>query len=319
MGNSFISIGESVHASIPKTGKIMAQLHDLGENAFTADSEPLSYIKELIESQAAEGAAYIAVNVDAFGEDDPKTTVDLMVEYIKLIRKYSNGVPACIDSSDTNALIAGPKEWYNTDKKVAQPLLNSIKTNTADLLMSLKKDYDFAFVAMLVEEDALGDSGSNDPVGGLYRLAQSLFDPAIDKYGFKAEEIFFDTTVFPLAIDMPMDPGVSGFTYRTFETIKRIKSDPKMKNSHCSLGVTNSVRDLPGRKLGVARAYVEVAIRYGLDAGIVNVSHQFGGEKKADPELVKLVEAFAALDGSAERTNDAMTLMGKFCAECRPS
>ena len=319
MSSSFISIGESVHASIPRTGKVMAELHSLGENAFTSESEPLDYIKGLIESQADEGAAYIAVNVDAFGEDDPQMTVKLMVEYVKLVRKWSKGVPVCIDSSNTDALIAGLKQWYNTDEKVAKPLLNSIKTNTMDILMPLKKDYDFSFVAMLVDDNQLGDSASTDPVGDLYRLAKSLFDPAVDKYGFKAEEVFFDTTAFPLAIDMPMNPGVSGFTYRTFQTIKRIKSDPRMKNAHCSLGVTNSVRDMPGRKIGVARAYVEVAMRYGLDAGIVNVSHHFSGDKKADANLVKLVEAYAALDGSAERTNDAMMLMGKFCAENRSS
>ena len=317
MSKSFISIGESVHASIPKTGKVMAELHKLGENAFTTESEPLNYIKGLIESQADEGATYIAVNIDAFGEDDPEMTVKLMVEYVKLVRKYSKGVPVCIDSSNPDALIAGLKEWYGTDEKIAKPLLNSIKINTMDILMPLKKDYDFSFVAMLVDDDQLGDSASSDPVGDLYRLAKSLFDPAVDKYGFKAEEVFFDTTAFPLAIDMPMNPGVSGFTYRTFETIKRIKSDPRMKDSHCSLGVTNSVRDLPGRKIGVARAYVEVAMRYGLDAGIVNVSHHFGGDKKADANLVKLVETYAALDGSAERTNDAMILMGQFCADNR--
>lgn len=317
MGTSFISIGESVHASIPRTGKVMAELHSLGEGAFTEESEPLNYIKGLIESQAAEGAAYIAVNVDAFGEDDPQKTVDLMVEYVKLVRKWSNGVPVCIDSSNPDALIAGLKEWYGGEKEVAKPLINSIKINTMDILMPLKKDYDFSFVAMLVDDEQLGDSASEDPVGDLYRLAKSIFDPAVDEYGFKAEEVFFDTTAFPLAIDMPMNPGVSGFTYRTFETIKRIKSDPRMKNSHCSLGVTNSVRDLPGRKIGVARAYVEVAMRYGLDAGIVNVSHQFGSDKAADADLIKLVEAYAALDGSAERTNDAMMLMGQFCVENR--
>ena len=212
MGTSFISIGESVHASIPRTGKVMAELHSLGEGAFTEESEPLNYIKGLIESQAAEGAAYIAVNVDAFGEDDPQKTVDLMVEYVKLVRKWSNGVPVCIDSSNPDALIAGLKEWYGGEKEVAKPLINSIKINTMDILMPLKKDYDFSFVAMLVDDEQLGDSASEDPVGDLYRLAKSIFDPAVDEYGFKAEEVFFDTTAFPLAIDMPMNPGVSGFT-----------------------------------------------------------------------------------------------------------
>ena len=314
MSTGIIAIAESIHASIPKTRIMMDKL--LGEDAFSLQSEALNYIKALVESQADEGASYIAVNVDAFGESNPTLAAKLMTEYVKLVRKYSNGVPVCIDSSDDNVLIAGLKEWHNTEEKVSQPLVNSIKANTMNNMMPLKADYDYAFVGMLVSEDLKGDSGSSDPVGDLYSLAQTIFNAAVDKYGFKPTEIFFDTTVFPLAIDMPMQPGASGFTYRTFETIKKIKSDPKMKDVHFSLGVTNSVRDLPGRKVGVARAYVEVAMRYGLDAGIVNTSHHFG-EKPADGELVKLVEAFAALDGSAEALNNAMMLMGDFCAKSR--
>ena len=38
---------------------------------YTQPSEALHYIQALIESQADDGADYIAVNVDAFGEDDP--------------------------------------------------------------------------------------------------------------------------------------------------------------------------------------------------------------------------------------------------------
>jgi hypothetical protein len=89
-----------------------------------------------------------------------------------------------------------------------------------------------------------------------------------------------------------------------------------MKDCHCSLGISNSCRDLPGRRLGIARAYVAKAMEYGLDAGIVNVSHRFG-EKAADPVLVKLVDAYAKLDGSVENLTKAMELMGQFCASCK--
>jgi cobalamin-dependent methionine synthase I len=136
------------------------------------------------------------------------------------------------------------------------------------------------------------------------------------QYGFKLDDIFFDSTVFPLAIDMPMEPNVPGYTYRAFETIKRIQSDSKFKGVHCSLGVSNSVRDLPGRKIGVCRAYVAKAIEYGLDAGIVNVAHHYG-QIEPDPELLDLVDAFAKMDGSAEKLNKAMELIGKFCQENR--
>jgi cobalamin-dependent methionine synthase I len=147
-------------------------------------------------------------------------------------------------------------------------------------------------------------------------IARRIFDKAVDEYGFKPEEIFFDSTVFPLAIDMPMEPGVPGYTYRAFETIKQIKTDERMKNAHCSLGISNCARDLPGRKIGICRAYVEKAMKYGLDAGIVNTKHQFG-KKPADPELVKLVDAYAKLDGSPEKMTEAMQLMGEFCKNNR--
>jgi hypothetical protein len=109
---------------------------------------------------------------------------------------------------------------------------------------------------------------------------------------------------------------VPGYTYRAFETIKKIKSDPGMRGVHCSLGVSNCVRDLPGRRVGVCRAYVAKAVEYGLDAGIVNVAHRYGSVEP-DPGLLELVDAYARMDGSAKRMNKAMELMGKFCQENR--
>lgn len=311
-----IAIGESIHASIPRNGKVMKELAALGGDAYTTESEPLNYIKALCKTQADDGADYIAINVDAFGEDDPQVAADMMVEYVKLVRKWGKGVPVCVDSSDDNVLKAGLKEWYNTDEQIKQPLVNSIKTYTMDNMMPLKKEHDFSFVGMLVSEDKPTGPGGSHSVDELFDLAKTLFDEATEKYGFKPEEIFFDSTVFPLAIDVPMMPNVPGYTYRTFETIKKIKSDPKMKDVHFSLGLSNCCRDLPGRKVGITRAYVEVGMRYGLDAGIVNTAHKFG-EKPADAELVKLVEAYATMDGSADKLNDTMMLMGQFCQSAK--
>ena len=316
MKKPLISIGESIHASIPKTSEIMEQLAELGPDAYSAPSGPLNYIKSLIESQTGDGADYIAVNLDAFGENDPQVAVDMMVEYVKMVRRWGNGVPICIDSSNDNALIAGLEEWYNTEKKVKQPLINSVKVYTMDNMLPLKKDFDYAFIGLLVSEEAPAGPGGSHSVDELYSLGKQIFDAAIGQYGFKSEEIFFDSTVFPLAIDMPMESGVPGYTYRAFETIKKIKSDPEMKGVHCSLGVSNSVRDLPGRKIGICRAYVAKAMEYGLDAAIVNVAHHYGVVEPA-AELLELVDAYAGMDGSAERMNKAMELMGKFCRENR--
>jgi cobalamin-dependent methionine synthase I len=313
MKKAFISIGESVHASIPKTAEQMKQLVGLGPDAYSAPSEPLDYIKGLIESQAAEGADYIAVNLDAFGEDDPQTAVDMMLEYVRMVRKWGGGVPICIDSSNDDVLIAGLEEWFNTDEKVAQPLVNSIKVYTMNNMLPLKKDYDYAFVGLLMKE-----SGKSPSIDELYSVAKEIFREATGKYGFKPQEIFFDPTIFPLAIDMPMEPGQQSYTYKTFETIKKIKNDPEMNGVHFTGGISNCVRDLPGRKIGLCRAYVAKAMKYGLDGGIVNVSHHYGTSEAA-PDLLELVEAYAKMDGSAERMNEAMALMGKFCRESRKS
>jgi len=311
MKNPLISIGEAVHASIPKTGRMMKQLAQLGADAYSVPSEPLDYIKVLIESQVAEGADYIAVNLDAFGEDDPQVTVEEMVEYVRMVRRWAGGVPICIDSSNDDVLIVGLEEWFNTDQKVAQPLVNSIKVYTMNNMLPLKKDYDYAFVGLLMVEPSQSPS-----IDELYSVAKEIFNEAIGKYGFKPEEIFFDPTIFPLAIDMPMEPGQQSYTYKTFETIKKIKNDPEMKGVHFTGGISNCVRDLPGRKIGVCRAYVAKAMEYGLDAGIVNVAHHYGLVEPA-PDLLELVDAYAKMDGSAERTNKAMALMGKFCQESR--
>jgi len=316
MKNPFIAIGESVHASIPKTGAIMKQLAELGGDAYSAPSGALNYISALIESQVADGADYITVNLDAFGESDPQAAVDMIVEYVRMVRKWGNGVPICIDSSNDDVLIAGLKEWYNIAESVRQPLINSVKVYTMDNILSLKKDYDYAFIGLLVSEAAPTGLGGSNSVDELYSLAKQIFDVAVGQYGFEPDEIFFDSTVFPLAIDIPMEPGVPGYTYRAFETIKKIKSDPKMKGVHCSLGISNCVRDLPGRKIGVCRAYLAKAMEYGLDAAIVNVAHHYGTVEPA-PELLELVDAYAKMDGSTEKMNEAIALMGKFCQENR--
>jgi len=240
----------------------------------------------------------------------------MMVQYVRLVKQWGGGVPVCIDSSDDNVLIAGLKAWYSGDEPVAQPLVNSIKTHTMDRMLPLKRDFDCAFVGLLVSEEAATGPGGSHSVDELYSLAKQIFEKAVGQFRFKAGEIYFDSTVFPLAIDMPMQPGVPGYTYRAFETIKRIKSDPAMQGVHCSLGVSNCARDLPARKVGICRAYVAKAMEYGLDAGIVNTAHRFG-QSEAAPELLELVDAYAKMDGSPEPMMKAMDLMGKFCRDCR--
>jgi cobalamin-dependent methionine synthase I len=270
----------------------------------------------IVASDLQDGADYIAVNLDAFGEDDPQIAVEMMVDYTKLVRQWSRGVPICVDSSNDDVLIAGLKEWYNTDEQVKPPLINSVKVYTLEKILPLKQQYDFCVIGLLVSEARPTGPGGSHSVDELCDLARQILEAAVGRYGFRPEQIFFDSTVFPLAIDMPMEPGVPGYTYRTFETIRKIRRDPQFKGVHCSLGVSNSVRDLPARRIGVCRAYVAKAMEYGLDAGIINTAHKYGSVEPA-PELLELVDAYAHMDGSPEKMSRAMQLMGQFCQHNR--
>ena len=114
-------------------------------------------------------------------------------------------------------------------KKFQPPLINSIKTYTIENMMPLKKHFDYKFIGLLMSEGKATDPSRTDTIDDLYGLAKTIYDAAINKYGFKPEEIFFDSTVFPLAIDMPMQPDVPSFTYRTFNTIKTNKDRPAIE------------------------------------------------------------------------------------------
>ncbi|MCK5114647.1 MAG: methylenetetrahydrofolate reductase C-terminal domain-containing protein [Phycisphaerae bacterium] len=307
-----IQIGESLHASIPKPGAAMKELIDAGDDAYEKPSGALSYLISIISSQAQNGADYIAINVDAFGEDDPQASVELMRKYVRLVRKYSMGIPVCIDSSDDNVLKGGLEEWYkDAPADIAKPLVNSVKTYTMDTILPLGMKYPCKMIGLLVDDQVAGTDGSY-AVEDLYNMARKIFDAATGKYNYQPDDLFLDSTVFPLAIDMPMMPDTPGYTYRAFEAIRKIMTDPTMKGVHTSLGISNCTRDLPGRKIGICRAYVAKAMEYGLDAGIVNVMHKYG-MKPVAPDLLEMVNAFAKQDGSAENSQKAMELMGAFC------
>jgi 5-methyltetrahydrofolate corrinoid/iron sulfur protein methyltransferase len=310
---NLIQIGENLHASIARPRAAMEALLALGPDAVERPSAPLDYIVSLIRTQAAHGADYIEVNVDAFGETDPTLCERMMRDYVRLVRRHGRGIPVCVDSGSPEILKAGLEAWYEgAPSAIAPPLLNSVKPYTMDEILPLRARHAFKFVGLLVDVQLKDAGGSYYGVDELHGMARTLYRAAVGKYGFKPGDIFFDSTVFPLAIDMPMTPGTPGYTYRTFETIRRIRKDREMRGVHCSLGITNAVRDLPGRRTGVCRAYLALAQEYGLDAGIVNVLHDYGKRPPA-AELVEFVAAFARQDGSAAAAERAVEAMMKFC------
>ncbi len=304
----FICIGELIDASIPKTGKVIQQLHDLGADAYLKPSGQLNYIRAMIESQAAENPDYIAVNLDAVGQENPKLAANMMVEYVRMVRKWGETIPVCIDSNNNEIIIAGLKIWYNAGQPVKPPLLSSIKLETIDEILALKKSYDFKFAAFLGNEQ-LADNIGTELINRSHLLAKQTLIKAVEKYGFKPDDIFFELDICPLSSDIPHADGMPGHTHITFKIAQKIKNDRQMASAHCLTRPGAAGQKLP-RSLGICRAYIGKALEYGFDAAFVNVADRFG-VVQPDPELIKLVDAYAKLDGTTKNKEEAEILMNR--------
>jgi cobalamin-dependent methionine synthase I len=78
-------------------------------------------------------------------------------------------------------------------------------------------------------------------------------------------------------------------------------SDAEMKGVNTIFGITNVIRQFPpGRKMGVVRAFLQVAMECGLTAGIVDAVKDFGVKPPEDPEILEIARSFCEYDGSDE-------------------
>ena len=283
-----IKIAESLHCHIPS---VQASMRKWLSGDDTDRQAGDAHLIKIVKDQAAAGANYMDVNTDNFltdpeyGRDGALRAMDHMYE---LVAAHGQGTPVCVDSSDTGLLEAGLGRYYEAmGKDAAPPLMNSISITRLEPL-SLRKDTVFSVVGMLLEQ-AGGSIGFADIAGpeGYHETARHLFEKAREA-GFAADEIFFDPTVGPLGADMV------GYTRRTFEGIRLIRTDPEMAGAHICVGLSNCSDGLP-RRVAVNRAYLRVAMEYGLDGAIMDVTKVTGKDKVA-PSIEKLIREVLEAD-----------------------
>ena len=302
-----IQIGEMLHASIPAPGAAMRALREKAPAGTLSAGPELDSLKENIASQAAAGADFIDINVDALGGE---TAADMRA-YAALVRECGDGVPASIDSSNPDVLLAGLETWFSFDGAPA-PLLNSIPFNEMDryeAIFDLRAQHPFSVVLLLI-----GLEGPPATTEGIIETARAMFDRA-RAAGFAPEDIYFDTVTLGIASDgcmTAMGEMKPSHTYNAFRAIRQIRNDAALGGAHTIQGVSNWAYGARKRRIGHIRAYVSVAMEYGLDAAIVDVSKDFA-IKEADPELVGFVKGFASLDGS----DDSMMAYQNMMQEAR--
>jgi 5-methyltetrahydrofolate--homocysteine methyltransferase len=276
-----IRIAESLHCHIPSVQRSVrgwlcgdAAEREAGER----------HLVQLVKDQTEAGADYLDVNVDNFLADSAvgrEGALRALGHILALIQQHGRGLPACIDSSDPGVLEAGLKRYYEMRGPGGPPpLLNSVAVSKLETL-ALRKAFRFSVVGMLLEK--VGGTSAFTEVAGpeaYCETARFLFDRARGA-GFEAGEVFFDPTVGPLGAD------TVGYTRRTFEGIRGIRSDAHMAGVHICIGLSNCSDGLP-RRLAINRAYLRVAMEYGLDAAILDVT-KVTGRDLVDGEILRLV------------------------------
>ena len=307
-----ISIGDMLDASNPVTCTAMKQFSD-SPGKTKSQKGALNFLKALIQTQAAEGASYIAVNVDALAQDDPSTAAELIRPYVKLVRRLGKGVPVCIESRHQEALIAGLQEWYVAEGQVEPPLVGPIDIFSDNTILTFRKQHEFSMISTLSNNDASDSEDHQSRIDKTIDTAKQIINKAVNEYNFKPEQIFFDTVAAALMSDLPESQGIANQTYKAFRIMKNIKRDSATKKSHCLLKINQATDGIPTRKVGVARAYVAKAMEYGLGAAFVDVTRHYG-ESPADAKLLQLIDVYAEMDGSPEKRQNAEKQMSGFCA-----
>jgi len=295
-----IQIAELLHATLPKVKRAIEMIESTPQG-FEHDNPGLEYIRIVIEAQTFCQPDYIDINVDDAGSGDPEKAAELMRQMVRLVCEISGGIPPCIDSSDTGVIRAGLEAYYRLRGQDApRPLINSANRDREDFVWELPSIGAFNIVYMLMDNtsDASGMGEVATPEQ-LEQAALEFFHRARGK-GFEPSQIFFDTTVIPLAIEFSRY-GQPGYNYTSIETIRRVTHNPEMKGVQAVLGITNLVRDFPpGRKIGLLRAYLKLAMDAGLSAAIVDPRQEFGIKPPEDQEILDIVGAFLKQDGSPE-------------------
>ncbi len=263
-------IGESLNASVAKTGKLL-------------DSWDLPALVELAKTQEQKGAEYIDVNI---GRREP-------LQMSELVRRLQEQVhaPLAIDSPDVGILRAGLGA-YNPGKAGGRlPLINSIAESRREIfdLYALRP---FKAILIASERDEGGKPQPNRTAEAIGATARRLIRQARKTWAVPDDDLLVDVGIAPIGADF------EGIARTALEGMRLIKNDPELKGVHLSVGLSNFSAMLPARKadgspvkLPLENAFLTLAVPLGLDYIIGSVSKDYHLLAPDAPAYRAVVEA----------------------------
>lgn len=210
------------------------------------------FIQALVESQEAQGAAFLEVNVDQFSNDEDEKIKAM--EWAVHAAQAAGSCPLSIDSSSPAILKAG---LAACDPSRGRPMLNSVSLERLEPL-SLIGEYKCVVIASAAGKEELPNSAEE-------RLAnlQELL-PMIKEQGAADADIYIDPLVFPIATDQ--QNGVS-----FIESVRAIR-EAFGPDIHIGGGLSNVSFGMPRRNL-INIVFARLCVDAGADSGIVDPAH----------------------------------------------
>jgi 5-methyltetrahydrofolate--homocysteine methyltransferase len=203
-------------------------------------------MRQEAEDQSKAKADLLDVNVSV-----PDTSEsDNMAKAVRTIQSVSP-LPLSVDSPNRFALEAGLKQCCG------RALLNSVngKRESLESVLPLAKKYGAAIIALALDEKGLPHTADER-----VRIAERIVLSAVEK-GINRADIFVDCLV--------MTAGVG--IHACLETLKAIPLVKEQLGVKTILGISNVSHGMPERaKLN--SLYLQLALTYGLDAAIVDVT-----------------------------------------------
>ncbi|HTW07352.1 MAG TPA: methionine synthase [Acidimicrobiales bacterium] len=188
-------------------------------------------------------------------------------------------LPVMLDSTEAPVIECG------LQRVAGKPIINSVNLEEGDapgtrldLFLSLARDYGAAVVCTCIDTE-----GQARTAEWKLRAARAIYDLATDRYGIRAEDLFFDALALPVSTGMEESrrDGIE-----TIEGIRLIKRE--LPGVRTLLGISNVSFGLnPAARQALNSVFLHECQRAGLDAAIVNSARVVPLDRIA-PEAVQV-------------------------------
>ncbi|MDT3699911.1 MAG: methyltetrahydrofolate cobalamin methyltransferase [Thermincola sp.] len=209
-----------------------------------------TYIQQVAKAQEEAGANYLDINCGTMVGQEPE-----IMEWLVNTVQEVTGLPLCIDSPSSEALVAG----LNL-ARIPNPLINSITAEEKrfESVLPLINKHKAKIVALCLE-----DAGMPETAEDRLRIAGSLITK-LEAAGIPQGDIYLDPLIKPISAG-------DKYGWEILQSIRYIKdSYPEV---HLMCGLSNVSYSLPNRAL-INRLFMVQTMAYGMDGYILDPTNK---------------------------------------------